>query len=123
MEFVEFLEFAKLMVRIEGTNSTKSTNSSTFKMKKEGDPVSNIIPMNSDSESIYIEKSQEYIDSTREVSDYIGSLPLSREHNNTLIAMLVEHLNIRAKDAFAHGFYVGVKSATWVIEHEDEEED
>lgn len=57
---------------------------------------------------IEIVKTQEYLDSTLEVSKFIADLPLTHDQNNQLVKLLVDHDNIGRNDAFMQGFKVGM---------------
>lgn len=58
-------------------------------------------------DAIEIPKTEEFLNYARQISAFIYELPLTKEQNDELIAMLVEHLSMRAEEAFRFGFSMG----------------
>ena len=46
---------------------------------------------------------EEYNDSVKRVSDYLEQLPLTKEQNDELIQLLVEHTTVTLKDGLSNG--------------------
>lgn len=61
--------------------------------------------MNKKPEDIYFEfdNSNEYLDTAKELSDYIKSLPLSVDQNDKLVSLMHKHNDVARKDAFRQG--------------------
>lgn len=61
--------------------------------------------MNKKLEDTYFEfdNSNEYLDTAKELSDYIKSLPLSVDQNDKLVSMILKHAEVARKDAFRQG--------------------
>lgn len=51
-------------------------------------------------EFVEIDSYKEYLDSAKELSDYIKSLPLSLEQNDKLVSLMYKHNDVARKDAF-----------------------
>lgn len=68
-----------------------------------------------DNEEMYIEitKSEEFLEHSKKVSEFIKKLPLSTEENDNLLKLLIENLDIAKKDAFNQGFDVGFNAAEY----------
>ena len=59
--------------------------------------------------SIEIIKSEEYLMSAKEVSEFIRNLNLTTDQNNTLVKLLVDHGDLGRNDAFLQGFRMGME--------------
>lgn len=59
--------------------------------------------------SIEIIKSEEYLESAKEVSEFIRNLNLTTDQNNTLVKLLVDHGDLGRNDAFLQGFRMGME--------------
>lgn len=59
--------------------------------------------------SIEIIKSEEYLKSAKEVSEFIRNLNLTSDQNNTLVKLLVDHGDLGRNDAFLQGFRMGME--------------
>lgn len=54
-------------------------------------------------EFVEIDNFNEYLDTAKELSDYIKSLPLSLDQNDKLISLMHKHNDVARKDAFRQG--------------------
>lgn len=54
-------------------------------------------------EFVEIDSYKEYLDSAKELSDYIKSLPLSVGQNDKLVSLMHKHNDVARKDAFRQG--------------------
>lgn len=54
-------------------------------------------------EFVEIDNFNEYLDSAKELSDYIKSLPLSVDQNDKLVSLMHKHNDVARKDAFRQG--------------------
>lgn len=64
----------------------------------------NVIPFKSLGDcAITAERSPEFYNKARELSDFIAALPLTREQNDKLIGLMIDQVNIGEKDAFFFG--------------------
>lgn len=70
-----------------------------------------VVDFNPPDAAIEIEKGGEYLASAQRVSDFILSLPLSREQNDRLIKELAEHMRVARRDAWMQG--AAVVSHLW----------
>lgn len=52
---------------------------------------------------VEIDNFNEYLDSAKELSDYIKSLPLSVDQNDKLVSLMYKHNDVARKDAFRQG--------------------
>lgn len=61
--------------------------------------------MNKKLEDTYFEfdNSNEYLDTAKELSDYIKSLPLSVDQNDKLVSMILKHVEVARNDSFKQG--------------------
>lgn len=50
---------------------------------------------------------------SRELSDFIAALPLSREENDRLIALIIQQVQDGEQGAFAQGLRIGIQFAGW----------
>jgi len=69
--------------------------------------------------AIKVENDDEYMDSCNKVSEYISSLPLTAEQNNTLVAMLTENQRIGRKSAFMQGVKTYAELASVLLNRSD----
>ena len=61
---------------------------------------------------IEIEKTEAYLASAREMSDFIKGLPLGVHDNDALVAALLTHSDEVRRDAFMQGFELGCRLAS-----------
>ena len=54
-------------------------------------------------EFVECDNSNEYLDTAKELSDYIKSLPLSLDQNDKLINMILKHVEVARNDSFKQG--------------------
>lgn len=54
-------------------------------------------------EFVEFDNSNEYLDTAKELSDYIKSLPLSLDQNDKLINMILKHVEVARNDSFKQG--------------------
>ena len=54
-------------------------------------------------EFVEFDNSNEYLDTAKELSDYIKSLPLSLDQNDKLINMILKHVEVSRNDSFKQG--------------------
>lgn len=54
-------------------------------------------------EFVEIDNFKEYLDSAKELSDYIKSLPLTLDQNDKLVSLIHKHNDVARKDAFRQG--------------------
>lgn len=61
--------------------------------------------MNKKIENTYFDfdNSNEYLDTAKELSDYIKSLPLSVDQNDKLVSMILKHVEVARNDSFKQG--------------------
>lgn len=59
--------------------------------------------------SIEIERTAEFITVANELGDYIQSLPINKQVNDTLIGLIVKQVNVAEKEAFRQGFVIGAR--------------
>ena len=59
--------------------------------------------------AIQIERTAEMTTVARELSDYIKSLPLTAEQNNTLVPLIVKQVQEAERGAFVQGFKWGME--------------
>ena len=55
--------------------------------------------------------SPEFLQTVQAVSDYLKALPLSVEQNDTLVALLVSHVQAAERESFKTGIDLGIKIA------------
>ena len=56
---------------------------------------------------IVLDKGEMFLKATKEVSEYLETLPLTKEQNNKLVALMVENVGQARQDAFMQGFQMG----------------
>lgn len=56
---------------------------------------------------IVLDKGEMFLKSAKEVSEYLKALPLTKEQNDTLVALMLEHVGQARQDAFMQGFQMG----------------
>lgn len=54
-------------------------------------------------EFVEIDNFNEYLDTAKELSDYIKSLPLTLDQNDKLVSLMHKHNDVARKDAFRQG--------------------
>lgn len=57
---------------------------------------------------IQIRRSPEFISTAQAVSDYLKDLPLSREQNDRIIALMVDHTHAAEQSGFRDGIRYGI---------------
>ncbi len=62
-------------------------------------------------DEIIIERTKEFTESAKSLSDFISALPLSAEQNDKLVHGMVEQVELAEKAAFMQGFAIGVEYA------------
>lgn len=65
------------------------------------------------SECIVFEKSGEMLETGKKLSDYIKSLPLTPEQNNSLLPLILDHVEEAQRCVFAQGFRMGREFAEY----------
>lgn len=50
-------------------------------------------------EFVEIDNFNEYLDTAKELSDYIKSLPLSLDQNDKLVSMILKHVEVARNDS------------------------
>lgn len=88
-----------------------------FNMKKVMEDVGEIIDktedeirkgLNLDDDfGIVLDKGEIFLKATKEVSECLETLPLTKEQNNNLVALMVENVGQARQDAFMQGFQMG----------------
>lgn len=56
---------------------------------------------------IVLDKGEMFLKSAKEVSEYLRALPLTKEQNDTLVELMLEHVGQARQDAFTQGFQMG----------------
>lgn len=64
-----------------------------------------------ENEEITIERTPDFFQTARQLSDCIKALPLDQPANDRLIALMIDQVQQAEKGAFAHGFRMGVEYA------------
>lgn len=64
-----------------------------------------------ENEAITIERTPDFFQAARQLSDYVKALPLDQPTNDQLVALMIDQVNQAEKGAFAHGFRMGVECA------------
>lgn len=59
--------------------------------------------MPSKKESFEFDNSKEFLDTAKELSDYIKSLPLTLDQNDKLVSMILKHVEVAKNDSFRQG--------------------
>ncbi|WP_435322136.1 hypothetical protein [Muriventricola aceti] len=59
--------------------------------------------------AIQIERTEQMTAATYELSNYIKSLPLTTEQNNTLVSLMVKQVQEAERGAFVQGFKWGME--------------
>lgn len=57
--------------------------------------------------ALEIERTEEFVQTANELSNFLRSLPLNNEDNDKLISLMVKQVNTAEKGAFLHGFSMG----------------
>lgn len=70
--------------------------------------------------AITIERTDEFYSTARELSDFIAALPISREENDRLIALIIQQVQDGEQGAFYQGFHMGYDFNKWQTEHPGE---
>lgn len=63
--------------------------------------------------ALAVERTESFYSTARELSDFIAALPLSREENDRLIALIIQQVQDGEQGAFAHGLRIGKEFAGW----------
>lgn len=56
---------------------------------------------------IVLDKGEMFLKSAKEVSEYLKALPLTKEQDDTLVELMLEHVGQARQDAFMQGFKMG----------------
>ena len=59
--------------------------------------------------SIQIERTQEFLEAAKRLSDFISSLPLNKEQNDRLVHEMIEQIQLAERSAFMQGFEIGLE--------------
>ena len=62
-------------------------------------------------DEIIIERTKEFTESAKSLSDFISALPLSVEQNDKLVHGMVEQVKVAERAAFKQGFVTGIEYA------------
>ena len=60
-----------------------------------------------------MERTESFYSTARELSDFIAALPISREENDRLIALIIRQVQNGEQGAFAQGLRIGKEFAGW----------
>lgn len=63
--------------------------------------------------ALAVERTESFYNTARELSDFIAALPISREENDRLIALIIQQVQDGEQGAFAHGLRIGKEFADW----------
>lgn len=63
--------------------------------------------------ALAVERTEGFYNTARELSDFIAALPISREENDRLIALIIRQVQDGEKGAFAQGLRIGREFANW----------
>lgn len=73
-----------------------------------------------DDSQIEIQRTPEFYDTAKQVSDLINDLHLPKEQNDRLIAALVVHVNAAEDSGFRFGFGLGLDYSRYEAAHKDD---
>lgn len=63
--------------------------------------------------ALAVERTESFYGTARELSDFIAALPISREENGGLIALIIQQVQDGEQGAFAQGLRIGKEFADW----------
>ena len=63
--------------------------------------------------ALAVERTESFYSTARELSDFIAALPISREKNDRLIALIIQQVQDGEQGAFAQGLRIGKEFADW----------
>lgn len=63
--------------------------------------------------ALAVERTESFYSTARELSDFIAALPISREENDRLIALIIQQVQGGEQGAFAQGLRIGKEFAGW----------
>lgn len=63
--------------------------------------------------ALTVERTESFYNTARELSDFIAALPISREENDRLIALIIQQVQDGEQGAFAQGLRIGKEFADW----------
>ena len=63
--------------------------------------------------ALAVERTENFYSTARELSDFIAALPISREENDRLIALIIQQVQDGEQGAFAQGLRIGKEFATF----------
>lgn len=63
--------------------------------------------------ALAVERTEGFYNTARELSDLIAALPISREENDRLIALIIQQVQDGEQGAFAQGLRIGREFAKW----------
>lgn len=61
--------------------------------------------------AIEIERTEEFHRRAEELSGFIAALPISKQENDALIALIIQQIQASEQGAFKQGFEMGAKAA------------
>lgn len=70
--------------------------------------------------AVVIERTEEFYSISKELSDFIESLPLGQPDNDKLISIIIRQIKAGEHGAFEQGFNMGVNIVKWQEEHPGE---
>lgn len=70
--------------------------------------------------AIAIERTGEFYSIARKLGDFIAALPIGREENDRLIALIIQQVQAGEQGAFNQGFRMGYDFNKWKTEHPEE---
>ena len=70
--------------------------------------------------AIQLERTENFYNVSRELSDFIEGLPLSQPDNDKLIAIIIQQVQAGEQGAFYQGFRMGCDFYKWHTEHPEE---
>lgn len=63
--------------------------------------------------ALTVERTESFYSTARELSDFIAALPINREENDRLIALIIRQVQDGEQGAFAQGLRIGREFANW----------
>ena len=63
--------------------------------------------------ALTVERTESFYSTARELSDFIASLPINRDENDRLIALIIRQVQDGEQGAFAQGLRLGKEFANW----------
>ena len=65
--------------------------------------------MNQTTSSIQIERTQEFLEAAKRLSNFISGLPLNKEQNDHLVYEMIKQIQLAERSAFMQGFEIGLE--------------